>query len=384
MGVLAALAATALVALPAPTSDRIRVFSDQLPDGLAPALVQFAATHYAGAQKLGASETLALKRINPQFFMIQYRLGLGLGRTTQIRFGDSWVPEWPEHPQPQWFYLWHGRRVHQAWGWYLMNPDNPSWRAYWVAQVRRQVATTHADGVFMDSTSVPNDFGASTYSPQLPAYDPPWEIQWSHKIERWLPYAEKHVGKPIIVNAGSWVTTRERTDYSGAAGIMVEGFATNLAPADWQLELTRALGLIRKGKVVICQSYPDVGDVQARMFDLASYLLIKGGHTYVNFGEGIQVSWFPEYAIDLGVPVDPPALRQDQGAFVRRYANGLVLANPSDAAVHYVLPGTMQLVTPSGGGAVPASGQIPASWTLHEAPVTSVTLGPRQGAVLLH
>lgn len=382
MVALAALAAA--LALPAPTADHIRIFSDQLPDGLSPALVQFAATHYAGAQKLGASETLALKRINPQFFMIQYRLGLGLGRTTQVRFGNAWVPEWPAHPRPQWFYLWHGQRVHQAWGWYLMNPDNASWRAYWVAQVRKQVATTYADGVFMDSTSVPNDFGASTYQPPLPAYDPPWEISWSHKIERWLPYAQKHVGKPIIVNAGSWVTTREHTDYSGAAGIMVEGFATGLAPADWQLELTRALGLIRKGKVVICQSYPDVGDVQARMFDLASYLLIKGDRTYVNFGEGIQVSWFPEYDLDLGAAVDPPGLRQDQGAFVRRYANALVLANPGDGTVHYALPATMQLVTPVGGGAVPADGTLPASWKLQETPVTTVTLGPRQGAVLLH
>lgn len=374
----------ALVALPAPTSDRIRVFSDQLPDGLSPGLMQFAATHYAGAQKLGASETLALKRINPQFFMIQYRLGLGLGRTTQVRFGNGWVPEWPAHPQAQWFYLWHGQRVRQSWGWYLMNPDNPSWRAYWVAQVRKQVATTHADGVFMDSTSVPNDFGASTYTPPLPAYDPPWELQWSREIERWLAYTEKHIGKPIIVNAGSWVTTRERTDYSNAAGIMVEGFATNLAPADWQLELTRALGLVRKGRVVICQSYPDVGDVQGRMFDLASYLLIKGDHTYVNFGEGIQVSWFPEYGIDLGAPVDPPGLRQDQGVFVRRYADGLVVANPGDSTVHYTLPGSMRLVTPVGGGAVPDSGQLPSSWALQTTPVTTVTLGPRRGAVLLH
>ena len=381
---LLAAAAAALVSLPAPTSDRIRVFSDQLPDGLSPGLVQFAATHYAGAQKLGASETLALKKVNPAFFMIQYRLGLGLGRTTQIRFGNAWVPEWPAHPQPEWFYLWHGQRVRQSWGWYLMNPDNASWRAYYVAQLRRQVATTHADGVFMDSTSVPNDFGASTFTPPLPAYDPPWELQWSHTIERWIPYVQTHVGKPIIVNAGSWVTTRERTDYSGAAGIMIEGFATNLAPADWQLELTRALGLVRKGKVVICQSYPDPGDVNARMFDLASYLLIKGDRTYVNFGEGIQVSWFPEYDVDLGAAVDPPGLRQDQGAFVRRYANGLVVVNPGDSTVRYTLPAAMQLVTPVGGGAVPDSGQLPASWTLRIAPVSTVTLGPRQGAVLLH
>jgi hypothetical protein len=209
-------------------------------------------------------------------------------------------------------------------------------------------------------------------------------LVWSHKIERWLPYVESRVGKPVIVNAGSWVTTRERTDYSGAAGIMLEGFATNLAPADWQLELTRALGLVRKGKVIICQSYPDAGDVDARMFDLASYLLIRGDHTYVNFGEGIRVSWFPEYGIDLGAGIDPPGLRRDQGAFVRRFGNGLVLVNPGDSTVHYALPGPMQLVTPTGGGAVPDSGRLPASWTLQTQGVTSLTLGPRRGAVLLH
>lgn len=379
----AALLAAVALAAPASTATQTRVFSDQLPDGLPPALVAFAAQHYAGAQKLGASETLALKRINPQFFMTQYRLGIGLGRTTQIRFGDTWQPEWPAHPQAQWFYLWHGHRVRQSWGWYLMNPNNPSWRAYWVSQVRRQVASTHADGVFMDSTSVPNDFGASTYTPPLPAYDPPWELAWSHTIERWLAYAEKHVGKPIVVNAGSWVTTREKTSYAAAAGAMVEGFATNLAPADWQLELTRALGLVRLDKIVICQSYPAVDDVAARVFDLASYLLIRGSHTYVNFGEGIQVSWFPEYDLQLGAPVDPPGLRQDQGGFVRRFANGLVVVNPGDSTLTYRLPSPMQLQTPHGGGAVPPGGVVPASWGIDETTVTSVTLQPQHAAILL-
>lgn len=381
---LAALLAALTLAAPAPTADQIRVFSDQLPDGMPPALVDFAATHYAGAQKLGASLTDALKKRNAQFFMIQYRLGIGLGRKTQIRFGNSWVNEWPAHPQAQWFYTWHGKRVFQNWGWYVKNPDNASWRGYWVAQVRRQVATTHADGVFMDSTSVPNDFGADTYTPKLPAYDPPWETMWSGKIQRWLAYAQRRVAKPIVVNAGSWVTTRERTSYAAAAGAMVEGFATGLAPVDWQLELTRALALVQRGKIVICQSYPDEGDVAARMFDLGSYLLIKGAHTYVNFGDGIRVTWFPEYGIDLGAPVDPPALRQDRGAFVRRFANGLAVVNPGDSTVTYRLPAPMRLETPSGGGAVPENGVLPSSWGMHETTVSTVTLAPRRAAVLLH
>jgi hypothetical protein len=52
--------------------------------------------------------------------------------------------------------------------------------------------------------------------------------------------------------------------------------------------------------------------------------------------------------------------------------------------VRSALPGTMQLVTPAGRGAVPDSGLLPAAWTLQTAPVTAVTLGPLQGAVLLH
>jgi hypothetical protein len=380
---LAALLAALALAQPASTTDQIRVFSDQLPDGMPAPLVDFAATHYAGAQKLGVSLTDALRKRNPQFFMIQYRLGLGLGRKTQIRFGNTWVNEWPRHPQARWFYRFHGKRVFQSWGWYLMNPDDAAWRAYWVAQVRRQVATTHADGVFMDSTSVPNDFGPSTYTPQLPAYDPPWELAWSKRIERWLAYTQKHVGAPIVVNAGSWVTTRERTSYANAAGVMIEGFATGLAPADWRLELTRALALVKRNKIVICQSYPDVSDVGARMFDLASYLLIKGAHTYVNFGEGIRVTWFPEYDLQLGAPVDAPGLREDQGAYARRFANGLVVVNPGDAPVAYRLPAAMRLETPAGGGAVPDSGVVPAEWGMRESMVSTVTLPPRHAAVLL-
>jgi len=381
---VAAPSAAAALSKPAPTSDTTRVFSDQLPDGLSPGLLSFAAAHYAGAQKLGASETAALKAKNPAFFMIQYRLGLGLGQKTQIRFGDSWVNEWPASPQPSWFYRYHGSRVFQSWGWYLMNTDDPSWRAYYVAQLRKQVATTHADGAFLDSTSVPNGFGADTFTPKLPAYDPPWELGWTKRIERWLPYVQSHLGRPVIVNAGSWVTTRDRTSYASAAGIMLEGFATGLAPADWQLELNRALDLVRRDKIVICQSYPDATDVDARLFDLASYLLIRGAHTYLNFGEGIRVTWFPEYDLDLGAGVDPPGLRQDQGAFVRRFAKGLVVVNPGDTTLQYTLAVPMQLIRPVGGGPVPDSGGLPAAWTLHAAQVTTLTLGPRRAAVLLH
>jgi Hypothetical glycosyl hydrolase family 15 len=371
------------LAAPAPTTSTIRVFSDQLPDGLPPALVRFAATHYAGAQKLGAALTDALRRENPRFFAIQYRLALGLGRRTELRFGDRWLPEWPPRPAERWFFHYGGRRVlMRQWGWYVMNVDDAGWRSYYTAQLRKQVASTHADGAFLDSASVPNEFGGSAFTPRLPDVDARFESAWTARIERWLPYVQRRLRKPVIANAGSWVTTRDRTDYSAIAGVMLEGFATNLAPADWRLELTRALGLVRRDRIVIVQSYPD-SDVDARMFELGSYLLIKGAHTYVNFPLGIEVDWFPEYGIDLGVPVDPPGLRDENGVFVRRFANGLAAVNPGETPLRFDPGGSYDRVTPQGGGRVPDSGVVPADWRLVRTPVASVVLGPRQAAVLL-
>src|SRR5437868_2912135 len=95
----AALAGSATAGRLPDTTAGVHVFSDQLPDGLSPALLRFAATHYAGAQKLGRTETRALKTIDPAFFTIQYRLALGLGHDTSVRFGDDWLPEWPAAPQ---------------------------------------------------------------------------------------------------------------------------------------------------------------------------------------------------------------------------------------------------------------------------------------------
>jgi hypothetical protein len=386
------------------TSSGVHVFSDQLPDGLAPGLLRFAATHYAGAQKLGRSETVALKAINPRFFMIQYRLALGLGYQAtsgdcapngswiEIRFGDTWQREWPADPQAQWFYLDQRQRVRSCWGWYLMNPDNASWRAYYIGQLRRQVATTDADGAFLDSASIPNEFGGSTFRPELPDYDPTFEATWRQKLERWLPAVQRGLGAPVIANAGSLVTTRDHTDYSSIAGVMVEGFAfpsdgSWFAPGDWALQLDRILALEHKDRVVIGQTYPAVSDVQARMFAIGSYLLVNGGRTFVNLPPGIEVSWFPEYGIDLGAPIGgTPAtvesLRNARGAFVRKFAQGIVYVNPGESPIEEQAPAGAVRLVPQGGGAVPADGVPPAGWRLLRQPVSSFTLGPHQAVVL--
>src|SRR5437764_10895725 len=99
--------------------------------------------------------------------------------------------------------------------------------------------------------------------------------------------------------------------------------------------MNRALGLVRRGKVLIGQSYLSASDRRARGFVLGSYLLIKGSHTFVNMDIGSEPQWFPEYGVNLGPALAPPpasieALRVAGGLYVRRYARGLVAVNPDD------------------------------------------------------
>jgi hypothetical protein len=404
MHVLAALAVAAFTAAAAPqlpdTRDGIHVFNDQLAGGLSPGLLRFAATRYAGAQKLPADQIDALKRINRNFFVAQYRLALGLGHRVpdgectptgdwiRILHGNRWKREWPSRVEERWFaHRGGGRVLHCRWGWYLTNPDDASWRARFTSDLRREMRATHADGAFLDSASVPNYLGGSEFSPPLPALDAGFEQTWTAKLNRWLPYVRARIRRPVIANAGSWVTTRDRSDYSRIDGVMIEGFAVGLAPGDWELQMNRVLSLVRRGRIVIGQSYPAVEDLQARMFAIGSYLLVKGSRTFVNLEVGFQPEWFPEYELDLGRATAPPPPRitalRSRGAYVRRYERGLVVVNPADAPVTAALARTYLLATPTGGGAVPPSGRPPSSWRLTTSPVSSVTLGPRQAAVLL-
>lgn len=392
------------------THDSIRVFNDQLAtSSMSDAQFAFAATHYAGAQKLLRRDTRRLRAVNPEFLVLHYRLGQALGHSSpttdcrpsqnliQIIRGDQWVPEWPGDAlvEAQWFFEWSGARVFQCrWGHYLMDPDNPAWRDWWSGRVVEELEANENDGVFADSFSVPNYFGACSWRPCLPEVDAAFEADWARRERAFSDFIRgRFAGRwRWIPNVGALVTTRDPSDYGNVDGVMIEGFAEWggggwLHVDDWRLQQNRILGLVRADKVVIGQTYPDLADVDERMFVLGTYLLIKGEHTYVNLETGMLPEWFPEYAIDLGAPESAPpatidALRDDRwGVYLRRYARGMVLVNPGDAERTIDLGRTYRRVIPRGGGAVPADGSAPG--TLATTDVRTLTLGAHAAAVML-
>lgn len=387
------------------STNGIHVFNDQLA-WMSPEQVAFAATHYAGTQKMTRADAEALRAVNPNFVILHYRLGLGLGYRTAsagcipdgeyLQIIDStWTPEWPGDAvtRDSWFYRYTGQRVYQCqWGWYLMELDDPAWRTWWSDAVMQQMADNDDDGLFADSFSVPNELGG--FSPALPGFDPTLEAQWTARLQRFTTYLQsRFAGRYYFIpNVGFWVTTRDATNYSGADGVMIEGFGYDawlyFGATDWALQLNRVLSLVNRGRAVIGQSY-EVDSPARRLFSLGSYLLIKGSRTYVNLDTGLEPEWWPEYEIPIGSPTAPtPAdmnglFNATWGVYAREYSNGLVLVNPGDGGRAIALGRTYYLAQASGGGTIPSNGLVPASWTVSYTPVSGVTIAPGSAAILL-
>ncbi len=393
------------------TTNQIVVFSDQLNSGaMTESQFQFAATHYAGSQKLLRDATRRLRSYNPNYLVLHYRLAQGLGyriagpncqpavNFIQIIDGNTWIQEWPGDGvvQPNWFFQWAGQpRVYGCdFGWYLMELNDPGWRAWWSEQVIGQLQNNENDGVFADSYHVPN-YGF-TWNPNLPVVDAVFESVWAQRHRDFTDYIRaQFAGRwKWIPNIGNSVTSRDPSDYSNVDGVMVEQFASwgrgrYFSESDWRLQLNRVLRLIGLDRIVIGQNYPNEGDVNERMFMLGTYLLIKGAHTYVNLlSYGQSVQWLPEYSVNLGAPVEPlPAnisvlWNSAWNSYVRRYRNGLVIVNPSAAAIpEFPLDQTYLAVTPEGGGLVSGAGIAPGRLTYQ--PVNRLSLCARCAAVLL-
>lgn len=392
-----------------PTPDTtygVHVFNDQSATGLTSEQVDFAARRYAGTQKQTRVDADRYRAVNPDFLVLHYRLGQGLGyRVTtppcnpngafNSIIDGTWVQEWPGDAAVQERWFWHqgGTRTFQCqWGWFLADPDDSAWRRYWSEHVLAELAHNDADGVFADSFLVPSYMGG--FNPALPAVDPVFEALWSQKLASFMDFARARFAGAyrFVPNVGTWLTTRDATDFAHADGVFIEGFGYDV----WEqygLEAfttqgDRLLGLAAADKLVIGQSYA-LDTPAKRMHTLATYLLLKGRHSFLNFEVGQTPEWWPEYDVPIGAPLASAAPNTAalydpaKGVYTREYSNGRVFLNAGTTTRSFALGATYQRALPTGGGDVPANGVLPTSWTVNYAAVSSLTLAPGEGAVVL-
>ncbi len=389
------------------TGSRIVPFSDQLPDGLSATQREFAATRFAGTQKMTRSAIRALRVYNPDFLCLHYQLAVGAGPEAFI-VGDSWSSDWTYvDAQSSWFLQTAaGQRIHQTqWNWDVMDMRYvdghaiSGFPAYWISSCLARIRAAEDDGVFADSFT-PDGYGFGQTAPPHP-----WLEDVDLCLANWVPALEQFGaeakaalsgtnGFVFLPNLGGLVTSWLDMDYGVGHGGMIECFAywgagNYFDAADWELQMDRALALTRSNKIVICQSYPAEDSARERMFATASYLLIKGSRTYLNLlsTDSVALEYYPEYTLDLGaavgaVPSGIAALwHAGWGVFRRDYAKGVVVVNPTASPVTIPnLGATYWRAVPTGGGIVAEDGQYGGSLSVVAA--TSLTLPAFSGAVL--
>lgn len=404
------LATTALAARPWPDSTaRTVVFADQLPGNLSATQRWFAATKLAGTQKMLRSEIQALRAYNTNFLCLHYQLAVGAGPAAFI-VGNTWTSDWAAvSSHSNWFLINPAtQRVHQTqWNWDLMDVTysnglpRSGFPQYWITQCLARIAVAEDDGVFADSfTQDAYAFGQCT-----PSH--PWLESVSLCLSNWIPaltafgtgvrqaFDADTNGFLFLPNLGGLINSWDTTPYGLGHGGMIEGFALGGEDnfydlADWRLQMNRALALARSNKVVLAQTYTGTANYSNRLFALASYLLVRGPHTYLNFltSDSIALEYYPEYTVDTGAPLAPvPAGVTDLwhagwGVYRRDFSNAVVLVNPGSTPVTIASLGTNYLrVVASGGGVVNSAGSY--GGTLSTVAVTGLTLAAHSGAVLL-
>jgi hypothetical protein len=177
----------------------------------------------------------------------------------------------------------------------------------------------------------------------------------------------------------------------------LEQFGEYTDTYDWTLSMNRGLNLTDHGKIVIMQPYPSAspttaaGQQQVNFF-LGTYLLLKGGETYLNIDYGGGVQYYPQYELNLGPAVTPLKSNVSgylwNGVYRRNFQNGFVLVNPGNTTHTLNLGGYYRLVHGTGGGTMTGGdidgngNYIGASLTYQH--VNSVTLTGGSAAIFLN
>ncbi|HTX47070.1 MAG TPA: putative glycoside hydrolase [Solirubrobacteraceae bacterium] len=274
----------------------------------------------------------------------------------------------------------------------LMDPGNPQVIAYRVAGVRRLVDRFGYNGVFLDNVFPYIEDGGSVWYSGLPI-DPrtgrPFtNREWYRDTLAFLRAVRRALGRRKLLIFNGLVTgqvfSQFRREYLGylsvSSGAMEEGFMRwDGDPANsfrseslWLADVESIAAVNRLHKLAIGWTDLAVPASAAQasrveLYSLSSYLLAAGGPRYYSFlREPVRGAVQPfqrDWSLRLGAPIGP-YFRQG-GLFERSFTHGLVLVNPTDSGRSY-------------------SEALPRSYeTLAGRRVTTVTVGPKRGTILL-
>jgi hypothetical protein len=404
------------LAQPLPSTRRyVLIWKDQLADAvqtISAAQKQFIVTHYVGTQKVFQNQIDEYRAMNPNFLVLVYHLAYGLNGADQAnpvgnitgpnRFGqednDTFTPYVTAHSLTRENAYQHTKasgftsadRVSYPDPFWLMDITSPEWTQYMTDTMTtwgQTFATTQADGFFFDVAFHPwyQYSPATWWSAFAGATHPALATWWNARAGSYFNALRSafaptgtHARYLVIPNPDALVD-EEPEFLDSTDGVFTENWQTITAGGDWADSLRRiCLYATSVGKVWIADVTVTGTTLspQDREYLIGSYLLAKNGTSYIMFGNS-DITWYPEYEIDLGGYVAEPPQDIEQlrvgGVYERDYVAGVVYVNSSGSAQIAHVAKAMKRATWTGGGDVDAQGNLPA-YTLSYA--TDVPAGP--------
>lgn len=248
-------------------------------------------------------------------------------------------------------------RINDSESFYMMDPANPEWRAFFLERARESQDNLGWRGVFLDN--VEGGLGKyKRYNKILMRY--PEEAGYQSAIEGFLAYLYlnyfKPAGRPLygnviyLKNYDSEPLFRSFfRDLQYMDGAMVESWATDwereISADEWESHLQLAEKAQAMGKDLILVAQGGMNDLQRQEFAFASYLLITEGRAAFRYSraEHYKEVWlYPVYDHDLGIPggtVVPITARYRNGDLWQRdFTNGSVTVDPKNHTATITIP----------------------------------------------
>ena len=382
------------------TGNSTRVLVDQIAGGyeITRERIEFIAEYLVGSQKNTRVLLDPVKAINPAWRSLHYHLAIWNG-PAHIIIDDTWTDsEWQYlknelyYQDPRIFMYAVNKNTGKTtmlldlhYGAYLMNISNETYYQFLLNSLVYQCKSTGYDSIFLDSFSMGTVYSFTEYnyigfggSSDVPfeyiSYQNPQlgGLTWLQASEEYISRLAKDLNRRgiwLLPNLGNMTTTWDPLDYALPNGGMLEGVPIRPDNSrdmtdqyylhDWVQSLSRAMYLAQKDRIIILQpNVRDVNNTDYRLFIIGEYLMVRGKYTYINmcFDGQRQASWYPEYEIDLGAPVqthiipdvlfsprkdsiDRALLHYKEGdLFVRSFEKGIVILNPHRSPMQYSTP----------------------------------------------
>jgi hypothetical protein len=290
-------------------------------------------------------------------------------------------------------------RITTKWSSFLMDgrdlvdpaaPDALShWINYYAVTASTQVYEYNYDGLFIDSASHLLKPSMMLTGEMPWDYDP---LEWRLARYNSLKFIKSHFPDKIVIFNGLHNGAGADSSLSVTDGGMWEDFAFDADSGSykgiqkWRKAINCMIENRGSSNLVLVVKKPGlIQDIQARIFSVASYLLIENQNTVLTLSDyayDTALQYFPEFDIDLGNATTDINVSPDS-VCSREFENGLVIVNPSSTlSKSFYFSKNYWRIVPVGGGFVDTLGHWNGNLTYEELGEGNIELPPVSALIL--